>query len=57
MCRYCEKYMTDITELKPGDITIVQKARYIQVGSNKPSESVPMNFCPNCGEMLNKEGK
>lgn len=52
MCKYCEKYFVKIEDLKPGDIMITQRAKYLQVGSNRVGESVPMKFCPNCGAKL-----
>ena len=52
MCKYCENYFRKLEDLKPGEIMITQRARYLQVGSNKGAEAVPMKFCPNCGAKL-----
>ena len=52
MCKYCKNFFRKIEDLKPGEITITQRARYIQVGSSRGAEPVPMKFCPNCGAKL-----
>lgn len=52
MCKYCKNYFRKMEDLKPGDIMITQRARYLQVGSNRGAEAMPMKFCPNCGAKL-----
>ena len=43
MCKYCEKYFVKIEDLKPGDIMITQRAKYLQVWPSKVGESVPVS--------------
>ena len=52
MCKYCKDYFRRLEDLKHGDIMVTQRAKYIQVGSSRGPESIPMKFCPNCGAKL-----
>lgn len=53
MCKYCEKYSVPRQNLELGDIFILQGAQYTFVGDGKPY-SIPLNYCPSCGEKLIK---
>lgn len=51
MCIYCENYKKHPSELKLGDIFVISLAKYTEVGDGAPY-SIPMNYCPVCGEKL-----
>lgn len=53
MCKYCENYEKNISEMKSGDVVIVSNAKYIFIGDGN-LYSVPLNYCPNCGRKLSR---
>lgn len=52
MCIYCENYKKHPSELNLGDVFIIYPAKYTKDGDGAPY-SIPMNYCPACGEELN----
>lgn len=53
MCEFCENHGKKIGQLYIHDVFITQSAKYTRMGDGQEFP-IPLNFCPNCGEKLDK---
>lgn len=53
MCEFCENHYKKISQLFIDEVFITQPAKYTRMGDGEEF-SIPLNFCPACGEKLDK---